>query len=97
MGGDRPTEDYQLPNKAQHNDWRPWQSLADCAKKCRSTTDCTGVTLKTTLEKGKCEMVKEGWPGSEEIVTSNIQRKQQFAKVGNFDLFVGVGVGGLNL
>lgn len=73
VGGSRPTEDYQLPSGTQHEDWRPWQSLADCAKKCRSTTDCTGVTLKTTLEKGKCEMVKEGWPGSEEIVTSNAE------------------------
>ena len=71
LGGGRPTEDYQLPAKTQHDDWRPWQSLADCAKKCRSTTDCTGVTLKTTLEKGKCEMVKAGWPGSDDIVTAN--------------------------
>ena len=69
VAGDAPTEDYQLPAKTQHDDWRPWQSLADCAKKCRSTTNCTGVTLKTRSEKGKCEMVKEGWPQSDQIVT----------------------------
>ena len=73
MGGGKPTENYQLPAQTLHDDWRPWQSLADCAKKCRTTTDCTGVTVKTTLEKGKCEMVKEGWPGSEAIVTADAE------------------------
>ena len=70
VAGARPTEEYSLPVKTQHDDWRPWQNLADCAKKCRSTTDCTGVTLKTALDKGKCEMVKEGWPESDDIVTN---------------------------
>ena len=69
VAGDKPTEDYQLPPKTQHDDWRPWQSLADCTKKCRSTTNCSGVTLKSKSEKGKCELVKEGWPQSDQIVT----------------------------
>ena len=71
VAGSRPTEEFRLTtaDKIQHDDWRPWQSLADCFQKCRSTADCVGANLKPGEDKGKCEMVKEGWPESDQIAT----------------------------